>query len=152
MILFLHWLGWAVWLGAALTFMVWGPVAKRAELSVWAHTWDVLAKVQRALVAPGCAVATVTGLALSMQYAQRGGGMGAKWIVIMQVLGLLAAVLTLAIATPLANRMAFLAAKSLEKGEKDPRAEAVRSKLAIVSSISGAFILVTLYFASAKPS
>lgn len=150
--LFLHWLGWAVWLGAGITFMVWGPAVRKAELPVWAHTWDVLARIQRAIVAPACAVATVTGFALSMQYAQRGLPMGAMWIVIMQILGLLAAILTLAIATPLANRMAFLAAKSLEKGERDPRAERVRSRLALVSSVSGAFILVTLYFAVAKPS
>jgi hypothetical protein len=151
-ILLLHWLGWAVWLGAALTFMIWGPAVRKADLAVWAHTWGVLARVQRAVVAPGCAVATVTGLALSMQYAQRGHPMGAMWIVVMQALGLLAAVLTLAIATPLANRMAFLALRSLEKGERDPRAEAVRGKLALVSSVSGAFILVTLYFAVTKPS
>lgn len=151
MILLLHWLGWAVWLGAGITFMVWGPAAKKAELAVWAHTWDVLARLQRAIVAPGCAVATVTGFALSMQYAQRGAGMGAKWIVIMQLLGILAAILTIAIATPLANRMAFLAAKSLETGQRDPRAEPVRRKLALVSSVSGAFILVTVYVAVFKP-
>ncbi len=152
MILFLHWLGWAVWLGAGLTFMVWGPAAKQADLAVWAHTWDVLAKLQRAVVAPACAVATVTGLALSMRYAQRGFAMNAAWLVIMQALGLLAAVLTLAIATPLANRMAFLAAKSRETGQQDPRAEGVRRKLALASTLAGVFILITLYFASAKPA
>jgi len=150
MILFLHWAGWAVWLGAALTFMIWGPAAKQADLAVWAHTWDVLARIQRAIVAPACAVATVTGLVLSMQYAQRGLAMGATWLVVMQVLGLLAAVLTLAIATPLANRMAFLAARSVEAGQRDPRAERVRSRLALVSSLAGTFILVTVLFASLK--
>jgi hypothetical protein len=152
MMLFLHQAGWALWLGGGLTFMVWGPAARRADLAVWAHTWTVLAKIQRALVAPGCALATVTGIALSMQYAQRGLAMGAAWLVGMQLLGLLAAVLTLAIATPLANRMAFLAASSLAKGEKDPRAESVRGRLALVSSVSGAFILVSLFLAAAKPN
>ena len=151
MILFLHWLGWAVWLGAQLTFMVWGPVTKRASLESWAHTWDTLAKVQRWIVAPACAAATVTGLALSMQYAQRGFDVGALWLIVMQALGVLAAILTLALATPLVNRMAFLAATSLEKGVQDPRAEPVRRKLALVASVSGAFILVTLYFASVRP-
>jgi hypothetical protein len=152
MILFLHGLGWAVWLGAGITFMIWGPSVRQADLAVWAHTWAVLARLQRAVVAPACALATITGLVLSMQYAQRGLAMGARWLVTMQALGLLAAVLTLAIATPLANRMAFLAARSVESGQRDPRAEHVRRRLALVSSISGAFILVTLYFAAAKPA
>jgi hypothetical protein len=151
-ILFLHWLGWAVWLGAGITFMVWGPAVRNAELPVWAHTWDVLARIQRAIVAPACAVATLTGFVLSMQYAQRGLSMGAKWIVIMQLLGIFAAILTIAIATPLANRMAFLAAKSLETGQRDPRAETVRRRLALASSLAGAFILVTVYVAVFKPA
>ena len=151
MIEFLHWLGWAVWLGAQLTFMVWGPAAKRVPLDSWAHTWDTLSKVQRWVVAPACAVATVTGLVMSMQYAQRGLDMGAAWLIVMQTLGLLAGIMTLAFATPLVNRMAYLAAKSLEAGQQDARAEPVRRKLALIGSISGAFILVSLYFAAAKP-
>jgi len=148
---FLHWLGWAVWLGAQLTFMVWGPAAKRVPLDSWAHTWDTLSKVQRWVVAPACAVATVTGLVMSMQYAQRGLDMGAAWLIVMQTLGLLAGIMTLAFATPMVNRMAYLAAKSLEAGQQDARAEPVRRKLALIGSISGAFILVSLYFAAAKP-
>lgn len=151
MILFLHWLGFVVWLGAGVTFMVWGPLSKQAPLPVWAHVWEVLGKVHQWIVAPGCAVATVTGLILSMQYAQRGMHMGAAWLVIMQAVGLLAAVLTLAIQTPLANRMVYLALRSLDQGEKDPRAEKVRARLAIVSSVSGAMVLVTMYFAAVKP-
>jgi hypothetical protein len=154
-ILFLHWLGWAIWLGAQVTFMVWGPVAKRLPLEAWAYTWDTLSKIQRWIVAPACAVATITGIILSMQYAQRdtpdGATLGATWLVVMQSLGLLAGIMTLALATPLVNRIAFLAAKSLEAGKQDPRAEAVRKKLALAASVSGAFILVSLYFSAVKP-
>jgi uncharacterized membrane protein len=150
-ITFLHWLGISIWLGAQLSFMVWGPAAKRVPLAAWAHTWDTLGKVQRWMVAPAAAVATVTGLAMSMQYAQRGLDMGSAWLIVMQSLGLLAGILTIGFSTPLVNRMAFLAAKSLETGQQDPRAEGVRRKLAIVSSISGTFVLVSLYFAAAKP-
>jgi hypothetical protein len=149
-ILFLHWLGWAVWLGAQLTFMVWGPMAKRAPLATWAHTWDTLARVQRWIVAPASMVATLTGIVLSMQYARRGLAMGETWLMVMQTLGLLAAILTLAFATPLVNRMAFLAAKSLDTGQQDPRAEPVRRRLAMVASVSGVFILIALYFSAVK--
>ncbi len=152
MILFLHWLGWAVWLGAQLTFMVWGPTAKRVPLASWAHTWDTLSKVQRWIVAPSCAAATVTGIVLSMQYAGKPDvSMGAPWLIVMQSVGLLAGILTLALATPLVNRMAYLAARSVEKGALDERAEGVRKKLAIVASVTGVMILVVLYFAAVKP-
>ncbi|HWO88357.1 MAG TPA: hypothetical protein VNL98_04325 [Gemmatimonadales bacterium] len=152
MILFLHQAGWAIWLGAGLTFMVWGPLARNAPLETWAHTWETLAKIQRWLVAPGAAVATITGLILSMQYAQRGLSMGSLWLIVMQTAGLVAGVLAVAVATPLANKLAFLAFRSLETGEKDARVEQVRSRLALVSSIAGALVIVSLYFAAAKPA
>jgi hypothetical protein len=69
----------------------------------------------------------------------------------MQVVGLLAAVLQLAVATPLTNRIAYLAIRSLEKGEKDPRAEKVRSRLALVSSVTGTMVLVVIYLSAVKP-
>lgn len=149
--LFLHWAGFAVWLGAQLTFMVWGPAARDQPLQVWAHTWVTLAKVQRYIVAPACAVATVTGIVLTMQLAARHFDMGqATWLWIMQAFGILAAIFTLGFATPLANRMAYLAMRSLEKGEKDPAAERVRARLALLGSVGGVLILVAMYFGAAR--
>jgi hypothetical protein len=153
MILFLHWAGFSIWLGAQLTFMVWGPAAKTAKLEQWAFTWITLAKLQRLIVAPSCAVATLTGIVLTLrlvgQHADVGG---ATWLWMMQGFGILAAIFTLGFATPLANRMAVLALRSLEKGEKDPAAERVRARLALLGSIGGVFILVALYFGALKPA
>jgi len=87
-----------------------------------------------------------------MSLVQRHFDMGsAVWLMVMQGLGLVAAVLTLAIATPLAARMGMLAARSLEKGVQDPSAEGVRRKLALVGSLSGVCILVAIYFGVLKP-
>ena len=58
MLRFLHWVGIAFWLGAQMTFMVWGPQTKAASLEAWAHTWKMLAKVQGFLIAPAAALAT----------------------------------------------------------------------------------------------
>ena len=147
----LHVLGFSVWLGAALTFMIFGPAAKKASLESWAHTWRTLAVLQRVVVAPACAVATVTGVLLTMAAARRGSELGsATWLMLMQGFGLAAALLTLGVATPLANRMAVLAARSLEKGEREPLAERVRSRLALTGSVSGLFMLVALWFGTAR--
>jgi hypothetical protein len=149
--LFLHVTSYSVWLGASLTFMLWGPASRRASLEVWAHSWMVLSTIQRVVVAPACLVATVTGVYLTMALVQSHFDMGsAVWLMVMQSFGLLAALLTLAIATPLVNRMGLLAARSLEKGVREPSAEAVRRRLALVGSIAGALIVVSIYFGEAK--
>jgi len=145
--LFLHAAGYSVWLGASLAFMVFGPAARKAPLASWAHTWITLAKVQRALVAPAAGVATVTGILLTMALAKAQFDLGsATWLMVMQGTGLVAAIITVVFATPLVNRMARLAERSLEKGEMDPAAERVRKAIALTSSISGVLMLVALYF------
>jgi uncharacterized membrane protein len=150
---FLHQVAVAIWLGGSLTFMIWGPAARNASLESWAHTWHTLAKVQRALVAPAAAVATITGITMTMGLVKRDFDMGsATWLMVMQGFGLVAGLLTLGIATPLANRMALLARRSVEKGARDPLAERVRSRLALAGSVSGACILVAFYFGVARPS
>lgn len=147
----LHLAGVAVWLGAGLTFMIFGPAARRMPLESWANTWMTVAKVQRSLVAPACAVATLTGILLTMDLVKSHFDLGgATWLMAMQGLGVAAAILTLVFATPLAGRMGRLAQRSLEKGEKDPAAESVRKVFAVVSSISGVLILIALYFAEAR--
>lgn len=153
MIRFLHWAGFSIWLGAQLTFMVWGPVVRDAGLETWAHTWRTLGKVQRWVVAPAALVATVTGIILTMQLAsQHFDVAGTTWLWGMQAFGVLAAVLALGIATPLANRMAWLAEQSVADGVRDPRAEAVRKKLAWAGSLSGVSILAALYFGAVGPA
>jgi len=148
---FLHAAGYSVWLGASLAFMIFGPAAKKMPLASWAHTWITLGKVQRILVAPAAAIATVTGIVLTMALAKAQFDLGAAtWLMVMQGFGLVAAIITVAFATPLINRMARLAERSLEKGEMEPAAERVRKAVALSSSIAGAMILVALYFGAAK--
>lgn len=149
---FLHWAGFSVWLGAQITFMVWVPVSKTAALETWAHVWKTLAKLQRWVVAPAVVVATLTGLALTMQLMSRQRDVGgAAWLVGMQAFGVLAAILALAIASPLANRMGWVAEQSLADGEKDPAAEHVRKRLAVAGTVTGIFILAAIYFGAMSP-
>jgi hypothetical protein len=103
-------------------------------------------------VAPSVVVATLTGFALTMQLMSRQKDVGsAAWLVGMQAFGLLAAILALAIGSPLANRMGWVAQQSLADGERDPRAELVRKRLAIVGTVTGLFILAAIYFGAMSP-
>ncbi len=150
MLRFLHWAGFSIWLGAQLTFMVWGPQTKTSSLEAWAHTWKTLAKVQGFIVAPAATAATITGIMLTMQLVGRHAEPPASlWL--MQGFGLLAGVLAVGVVTPLANRIARYAHASLGAGQKDPRAERTRVALAWAGSITGVMILVALYFGATTP-
>ncbi len=151
LMLFLHWAGFSVWLGAQLAFMVFGPAAKRMSLESWANTWVTLAKVQRVLIAPAAATATVTGIALTMAAAQSQAlDFGQAWLMVMQTAGLIAGILALVVVTPLVNKMALVAVRSLEKGQQDPIAERVRKRLALMASITGALILIAVFFGATR--
>jgi hypothetical protein len=149
---FLHWTGFSIWLGAQLTFMVWVPVSKSATLEAWAHVWSTLAKVQRWVVGPAVVVATLTGFVLTMQLRSRVTDVGsAAWLMGMSVLGMLAAILALAIVSPLANRMDLVARQSLADGVRDPRAEPLRQRLALAGTVTGVLILAAIYFGAMAP-
>lgn len=149
---FLHWAGFSVWLGAQLTFLVWVPVSKTAGLETWAHVWTTLAKVQRWVVAPAVVIATLTGFGLTMQLMSRQRDVGgAAWLVGMQAFGVLAAILALAIVSPLANRMGWVAEQSLADGRKALAAEHVLKRLAMVGTVTGIFILAAIYFGAMSP-
>ncbi len=150
MLLFLHWVGFSVWLGAQLTFMVWGPQNRAASLEAWAHAWKTLAKVQGFVIAPAAALATITGIVMTMQLVgMHADETSALWL--MQGFGLLAGVVAIAIVTPLANRVAMYAHASLAAGQKDPRAEKARVLLAWAGSVTGVLILVALWFGAQAP-
>ena len=74
------------------------------------------------------------------------------WLMAMQASGFIAALLTLLIVTPLIGRMGVLAARSLEKGAREPAAEIVRKRIALVGTISGILIVLAIYFGAAKPA
>ncbi len=150
MLRFLHWAGISIWLGAQLTFMVWGPQTRAASLDAWAHTWKTLATVPSFMVAPAAAVATVTGIMMMMQLVSlHAEPSSALWA--MSGFGLLAGVLAIGVVTPLANRTAAWAQASLAAGQKDPRAERARVRLAWAGSVTGAMILIGLWFGAHAP-
>lgn len=147
MLLFLHWVGFSVWLGAQMTFMVWGMAAKNAGLEPWAHTWITLEKVQRVIVLPAAVIATVSGLVLTMRLAGQHVDLGgAIWLMGMQGAGLVAGILAIFVVTPLTGKMARAAKRSLDAGERKPEAEPVRVKLAWAGTIAGNLILLSLGF------
>jgi hypothetical protein len=138
--LFLHLLGFTLWLGGAIGSMIIGIAAKREDrvsLAAVVRSQSTLTKIA---IAPGALLTVLSGLVLTFQVS--GGDLAgfSFWLVTMQSAGILAALLTLLISLPTATRL----------GRLDPTGEGaryfdeLRARQRIVASISGVFGLVAL--------
>jgi uncharacterized membrane protein len=148
----LHVIATAGWLGAALSFLVIGSASRQLPLETRAHIWMLFARVQRAIIGPASAIATVTGLGLTMSLAKGSLEVSSTtWLIVMQGFGLVGGIIAIAFATPMANRLAAVASRSLSKGALDPAAEKVSSAFTTVTALAAAMVVVAFYFGVAKP-
>jgi hypothetical protein len=137
--LFLHLLGFTLWLGGAIASMIIGIAAKREDRSGLAAVVRSQATLTKVAIAPGALLTVLTGLILTFQLTTDVVGFSI-WLMVMQGAGIIAALLTLLISLPTASRL----------GRLDPTGEAaryfdeLRARQRIVASISGTFGLVAL--------
>jgi hypothetical protein len=145
--LFLHLLGFTMWLGGAIASMVMGIAAKQEERTGLGAVVRAQSKLTKTAIAPGSLLTVLTGLILTFQLS--GGEVAgfSIWLVIMQGAGLIAALITLLIALPTATRL----------GRLDPSGEAaryfdeLRTRQRIVASIAGTFGLIALFAGAMIP-
>jgi hypothetical protein len=138
--LFLHLLGFTLWLGGAIASMIVGIAAKREDRSGLGAVVRSQATLTKIAIAPGALLTVLSGLILTFQVG--GGDMAgfSFWLVTMQSAGILGALLTLLISLPTATRL----------GRLDPTGEGaryfdeLRARQRIVASIAGTFGLLAL--------
>jgi hypothetical protein len=138
--LFLHLLGFTLWLGGAIASMVMGIAAKGEERPALGAVVRAQSKVAKVAIAPGALLTVLSGLILTFQLS--GGDLAgfSVWLMIMQGAGAIAALITLFIALPTAARL----------GRLDPTGagaryfDELRQRQRIVASISGTFGLIAL--------
>jgi hypothetical protein len=137
--LFVHLLGFTMWLGGGLAAMVAGIAAKRegreglgAIVRSQAATW-------KAIVAPGALLTVLSGLILTFSVAGELVGFNV-WLVVMQGSGLLGALLALLIGLPTAAKLARLD----PMGQGAAYFDELRTRQKIVASVSGTLALVAL--------
>lgn len=139
--LFLHLLGFTMWLGGAIASMVIGVAAKREERNGLGAVVRGQSKLTKAAIAPGALLTVLSGIILTFRLSGGDFAGFSIWLVIMQGAGLIAALITLLIALPTATRL----------GRLDPTGEAaqyfdeLRQRQRIVASIAGMFGLVALF-------
>jgi uncharacterized membrane protein len=138
--LFLHLLGFTLWLGGAIASMIIGIAAKREERSGLAAVVRSQSVLTKAAIAPGALLTVLSGIILTFQLSGGDFAGFSMWLVIMQGAGVIAALLTLLITLPTATRL----------GRLDPNGEAaryfdeLRARQRIVASIAGTLGLVAL--------
>ena len=138
--LFLHLLGFTLWLGGAIASMVIGIAAKQEERHGLGAVVRAQSKLTKTAIAPGALLTVLSGLLLTFQLSGSELAGFSLWLVIMQGAGVLAALLTLLIALPTAARL----------GRLDPLGEGaryfdeLRQRQRIVASIAGTLGLVAL--------
>ena len=140
--LFLHLLGFTMWLGGGLAVMVAGVAAKREDRQGLGAVTRTQSAVQRAIIAPGALLTILSGLILTFTVTGRTGELVgfSLWLVIMQGAGIAGALLVLLVALPTATRLARLDPTGPNAGYFDE----LRQRQRVVGSIAGVLALVAL--------
>jgi hypothetical protein len=139
--LFLHLLGFTMWLGGSIGAMFAGIAAKVETRQGLGAVMRAQAAVQRLIIGPGALITVLSGLMLTLNVSNRFGeteGVG-PWLMVMQAAGLTAGLLTLFVIIPTGARLARL----------DPETHAavfdqLRKRMRLVATISGILGLIAL--------
>jgi hypothetical protein len=140
--LFLHLLGFTMWLGGSLGVMVAAVAGRREDRAGLGVVVRTQTAIQKLIVAPGALLTVLSGLVLTFSVAGRTGELVgfSLWLIIMQGTGILAALLTLLITLPTASKLARLD----PVGPHAAYFDELRQRQRVVASISGVLGLVAL--------
>jgi len=142
--LFLHLLGFTLWLGGAIAAMIIGIAAKREDRHGLGAVVRAQASLMKVAIAPGALLAVLSGIILTFQISGSDLPGFSIWLMLMQSAGLVAALLTLLIALPTATKLSRLDAL----GETARYFDELRQRQRIVGSISGTLGLLALFAGS----
>jgi len=138
--LFLHIMGFVAWLGGGLAVMLSGITAKHFSPEQRLAVYRIMSVVSRNLIGPGAVLVVVSGIVLSIPYFS--SATVPSWLMAMQGLGLLGAIVAIGIVTPTAARLGRL--------QLDPRGElpesfaGLRRRQAIFATVAGVLALLAL--------
>ena len=138
--LFLHVMGFVAWLGGGLAVMLSGITAKYFPPDQRLAVYRVMSVVSRNLIGPGAVLVVVSGFVLSVPYFK--SATVPTWLMAMQGLGLLGAIVATWVVMPTAARLGRL--------ELDPRGElpesfsGLRRRQAVFATVAGVLALMAL--------
>src|SRR5256885_13223021 len=131
--LFVHVIGFTLWLGGGIATMIAGVSAKSFEPGPRLAAYKLIGNIQRLLVGPGAIAVVLSGIVLAMPYMRSGAGPG--WPNLMIGAGLLGALAAVGISVPTAARLARL---EVEAGGGMPEAvQGLRKRPILAAAIAG---------------
>jgi hypothetical protein len=140
LMLFLHILGFVLWMGGAFAVMVSSVAARREDRSVLGSLVRIQAAINGSVVGPGAGLTIVTGLILTFKAFGPGGLPPNVWLMLMQGTGILAGILTLVVTIPTSGKL-----RRLDPAANAAVFDALRVRQRVVSSVSGVLGLIALY-------
>jgi hypothetical protein len=138
--LFVHVMGFVAWIGGGLAVMLSGITAKHFPPDQRLAVYRIMSVVSRNLIGPGAVLVVLSGFVLSVPYFKN--AMVPSWLMAMQSLGLLGAIVAIGIVTPTAARLGRLELDP--RGELPERFAGLRRRQAIFATIAGLFALLAL--------
>jgi hypothetical protein len=138
--LFLHVMGFVAWLGGGLAVMLSGITAKYFPPDQRLAVYRVMSVVTRNLIGTGAVLVVVSGFVLSVPYFK--SSTVPTWLLAMQGLGLLGAIVAIGIVTPTAARLGRLEVDA--RGELPEAFTGLRRRQAIFATLAGILALIAL--------
>jgi len=138
--LFLHILGFVAWLGGGLSVMLAGITAKYFPPEPRLAVYRIMGVVSRSLIGPGAVVVVLSGFVLSVPFFR--DAMVPSWLLAMQALGLLGAIVAIGIVMPTAARLARLEVDA--RGELPESFAGLRRRQAVFATLAGILALTAL--------
>jgi uncharacterized membrane protein len=131
--------GFTLWLGGGLAAMVVGIRGRSEDRPTQAVVVRMLGVIHRALLLPGIVLTVLSGGYLSIPAAA--AGMPSSWLMVMQLAGVLAAILVLFVSLPTLGRLGRIS----PTGETAPLFDALRKKQAMAGMIAGTLGIIALF-------
>lgn len=140
--LFLHIIGFTLWIGGGLAAMVAGIVSKGEDRARLGAVVRVQAAMHRILVAPGALLAVLSGLMLTFAVTSLHGGEAgfSIWLVLMQGAGIVGALIVLLVGLPTASKLARID----PEGPNAAYFDELRQRQRVVGSMTGILALAAL--------
>ena len=140
--LFVHLLGFTLWIGGALASMVAGLAGRREDRAGLGSIIRAQGALEKILIAPGALLTVLSGLILTFRVTARMGELVgfSFWLVLMQGTGILGALVALLVSLPTASRLARLD----PAGPNARYVDELRARQRIASSIAGVLAMAAL--------
>jgi len=138
--LFLHVMGFVAWLGGGLAVMLSGITAKHFPPEQRLAVYRIMSVVTRNLIGTGAVLVVLSGFLLSVPYFR--STTVPSWLMAMQGLGLLGAIIAIFVVTPTAARLGRLELDP--KGELPESFAGLRRRQAIFATVAGVFGLLAV--------